>query len=177
MAAKMLVLTVKHTGHVLSATTVATQPVVPPTAADLVGDALTLWSIPGVIPSWSLALPADALDVAVIDVKDELLASPFDWTIGTDRQAAQLQHITDGPPTIALPAGPPQKITLTPPNLVPPFTADGIAAMVFERGATGPVQAYPGVTANGTADFLYTGAPAKTVLGVVREFPIAVALF
>jgi hypothetical protein len=168
MAAKMLVVFVKHTGHVLSAATVASPPVVPPLAADLVGDALTLWGIPA-SPAWSLALPPDALDVAVIDPKDELLVSPFDWQIGADKQPVQLQYLGQSV-TVTPNAGPPQAITLNPPAT---FTADGVDAVLFEQGGTGPVQVYPGVTAHGIANFQYTGAPVTRALGLITNFPFA----
>jgi hypothetical protein len=176
MTGKMLVVFVKHTGHVLSAATVASPLVVPPAAADLVGDALTLWSIPGVpqTPLWSIAMPADALDVAVIEPKEELLASPFDWRIGTDRQAEQLQHLALPAPVVTQQAGPPKTIKL---DLTPGFTGDGVDAVVFEQGATGPVQVYTGATSAGVAEIRYTGADAKTVLGFVREFPLVAKFF
>src|SRR3954447_11289572 len=99
---RMLVVFVKGTGHVLSAVTVATAPTRPLTSKDLVGDALPLWSVPGVpsTPGWSFGVPAEALDVAMIDPKQELLDSPFDWKIGSDNQPAQLQRIGSASPTI-----------------------------------------------------------------------------
>jgi hypothetical protein len=171
MTGKMLVVFVKNTGHVLSAATVASPPVVPPAAADLVGDALTLWSIPGVpqTPPLLLPLPAGALDVAVIEPKEELLESPFNWRIGTDRQAAELQHIGDTV-AVALPPGLPKTIKLSLPVGV---TSDGVDAVVFEKDAAGIVQVYPSLTSAGVAEIHYTGADAKTVLGFVREYPLS----
>ena len=176
MSGKMLVVFVKGTGHVLSAATVAAAPLAPP-VADLVGDALTLWSIPGVVPpspSWSFAVPADALDVAVIDQKPELLEHPFDWRIGTDKQAAQLQRISQPGPTVTKTAGPPPTITL---DVTPGFKGDGVGALVLEQSGTAPVQVLPSSTTAGVVTVTYTGNTPTTVLGFIAEFPLAVHFF
>jgi hypothetical protein len=180
---KMLVVFVKGTGHVLSAVTVATAPTRPLTSKDLVGDALPLWSVPGVpsTPGWSFGVPAEALDVAMIDPKQELLDSPFDWKIGSDNQPAQLQRIGSASPTIEKiekPAGPKTltaTVSLPPPAPGLPPPVSGIPAVIFEQSGTDPVHFAPTETdESGVATVTYTGGEPNIVIGFVAEFRLAV---
>ena len=171
MSGKMLVLFAKSTRHVMSAVTVTAVPATQVTADALVGTALQLRNAPEKNPAgeWRLALPAEALDVTVVNADDQVLADPFSYEIGSDKQPRQLTHPTEKLTIAAvLPAS--LKVTVSGPLPLP----SGLNVLVCEEHGADAAKIQPTTMENGVATVTTTVTVPRIVLALVAGYPPAV---
>lgn len=172
MSGKMLVLFAKWTGHVLSAATVTAIPTTPLTADTLAGTALPLRNVPGNTPTgdWRLALPSGELDVALVNMDEQLLADPFSYEIGSDKQSRMLQHL-GAKLKIAAPTSTSLAVTL-PLGLL----AANLHVLVGEEGVGSDIAEVQQTTTDnlGVATITTTVAGTRTVLALIAGYPLVV---
>ena len=165
MTAKMLVLYVKRTRHVVSALTVAAMPATPLTIDVLIKDSLKLRCDPTNFDPMDFDMPASELDVAVAALKEEALIDPFRFSIGAD---LELQTLT-GQPTFDKTAFP--TITLNEPGVVKTPNLD---ALVMEQSGADPPQTQARKTTAGGAATFQAILTSGTMLGFMTGYRVQV---
>jgi hypothetical protein len=173
MSAIMLVLFASTTRHVLSAVTVTVRPKTLVTAADLVGQSLLIRNMlpPPSLVDWRLGIPSGEVDMAAMDVDDQLLMNPFLYEIGPDGKSRLLPNRPV--PTITA-AGNTINVTIGGATTL----ADvGLSALVCEENAASDIaRVQPTVTDSAHVATVSTTVPTpRVVLGLIAGLPPAVA--
>ena len=172
---QMLVLFIRTTGHVLSALTMAnTSDTAQPKVSDLVGEGMPLSNYPANAitssPPWTFTIPATEIDLVVVTSSADLLANPFDFTIGNDRQPKNL----DFPTAPTFDATTPVTVDVAHPASV--IVDAGIKTLICMQNGTSVVQSWSGSTVDWKAAATFTGPQPKRILAFVADRPVAVSI-